>query len=94
MTAPAITRGPWELRGPTQVYGNLQRDQNWTGDRVAVVTNPADAPVICAAWELLHAAEEFLDFFENNSDELAVGEEIRLHEKLRAAIAKARGGAA
>jgi len=44
--------------------------------------------------ELLEAAQEFLEFFENNADDLAIGEEIRLQEKLRAAIAKARGGAA
>lgn len=43
---------------------------------------------------LLKAAEDFLDFFENNADEAAIGEEVRLQANLRAEIAKARGGVA
>ncbi len=58
------------------------------------MSNPADGPLIAAGPELLKAAEEFLAFFENDDDDLAIGEEIRLQENLRKAIAKARGGAA
>jgi hypothetical protein len=55
------TPGPWELRGPTQVYGNLQRDQNSTGDRVAVTVTAADARLIAAAPDMVSALNWYAD---------------------------------
>jgi hypothetical protein len=63
------------------------------GEVVGIEPSPATR-AMAAAYELLKAAEEFLAFFENNDDDLAIGEEIRLQDNLRKAIAKARGGAA
>lgn len=38
-----MTPGDWETRGPTYVYGNLQRDQNETADRVGATITASDA---------------------------------------------------
>jgi hypothetical protein len=93
------TKGPWELRGPTQVYGNLQRDQNSTGDRVAVTVTAADAAFIVRAfnshYELLKAAELALELVERVQDEEGFSPSTSVPAThLRAAIAKATGGAA
>lgn len=52
------TKGPWERRGPTSVYGNCQRDQNGTADRVAVTDREEDAGLIAAALDLLEAVRD------------------------------------
>jgi ABC-type transporter Mla subunit MlaD len=43
------TKGPWETRGPTLVYGNLQRDILGTADKVASTVTVHDAELIVAA---------------------------------------------
>jgi hypothetical protein len=88
------TPGPWELRGPTQVYGNLQRDQNSTGDRIAVTVTAADALLIVAAPELLAAAKLALELVECIQDEEGFSPSVSIPAvALRAAIAKATGAA-
>lgn len=63
--AKAATRGPWETRSPTRVYGNLQGDQNGTGDLVLSAVHADDArfaeafnpPRAISLLERLQAAE-------------------------------------
>lgn len=63
------------------------------GDVVGIIPSPATR-VMAASYELLKAAEEFLAHYEEHPDGEWLSEEIRLQGNLRAAIAKARGGAA
>lgn len=63
-----MTRAPYELRGPTYIYGNLQNDMNHTGDRVATTVTASDAAGIVA---LVNAAEPMLDELERLRAEVA-----------------------
>jgi hypothetical protein len=104
----ALPEGPWTVepgadshlfdarimgRGVCLAFAEGEEIFDDEGNAVGIIPSPATR-VMAASYELLKAAEEFLDFFENNDDDLAIGEEARLQEKLRAAIVKARGGAA
>jgi hypothetical protein len=103
----ALPEGPWTIEPGANSHrfdarimaggaciafaeGDVIRDDD--GDIVGIEPSSATR-AMAAAYDLLKAAEEFLEFFQNNDDDLAIGEEIRLQENLRAAIAKARGGA-
>lgn len=104
----ALPEGPWTIepgantyffdarimgRGVCLAFAEGEPVYDDDGDTIGIVPSAATR-AMAAAPELLKAAEEFLDFYENNADDVAIGEEIRLQENLRAAVAKARGGAA
>ena len=80
------TPGPWETRGPTRVYGNLQRDQNSTADLVATTVNAADASLIAAAPEMYEALQAVWWFIERHDDTPA-----HLAETVLRALHKAEG---
>ena len=90
--AEKATPGPWETRGPTAVYGRLQRDQNSTGDLVARCVQAHDATFIAHAREdipaLLSRCEE-LEGALGDAESLlfAVAECVDLHPKIREQIA-------
>lgn len=89
MNAPAFTPGHWELRGPRQIYGNLQRDQNSTADLVAISIRVDDAHLIAAAPMLYDALRLWLaDFDDDRRDEQL---EYDHAARFRIALAHARG---
>lgn len=63
------------------------------GDIVGIVPSSATS-AMAAAYELLEAASEWLAHLDSDDGEFGFAEETRLLDKLRAAVAKARGGAA
>ncbi len=69
------TPGPWERRGPTRVYGNLQGDQNGTADLVASAVRADDACLISAALDLLDLAQRVSLV---DDEDRALGEQLRL----------------
>ena len=75
-----MTAGPYETRGPTYIYGNLQNDILGTADRVATTVTATDASGIVA---LVNAAEPLL------AEVLAGRAEIA---RLRGAVTEYRKG--
>lgn len=104
----ALPEGPWTVepganshlfdarivgRGVCLAFAEGEVVYDDEGNGVGIVPSPATL-AMAAAYDLLKAAEEFLVHYEEHPDGEWLSEEIRLQKNLRAAISKARGGAA
>ena len=83
--------GPWHTQGCTIYAGKNRVAQTWDAkhDGLPTPTMEADAGLIAAAPEMLAALEMALE----SLDAVDVPQEWDCRSKVRAAIAKARGGA-
>jgi hypothetical protein len=83
--------GPWHTQGCTIYAGKNRVAQTWDTwyDGLPTPTMEADAGLIAAAPEMLAALEMALE----SLDAVDVPQEWDCRSKVRAAIAKARGGA-
>jgi hypothetical protein len=85
------TPGPWHTQGCTIYAGKNRVAQTWDTwyDGLPTPTMEADAGLIAAAPEMLAALEMALE----SLDAVDVPQEWDCRSKVRAAIAKAKGGA-
>lgn len=79
------TPGPWSLRRSLDSSCKFVHITSPSFDRIAVCTKEEDAALCCAAPEMLEALEMLVSTAGPSVDDIAVA---------RAAIAKAKGGAA